>query len=98
MTGTAVTLSFDFSKRQFHLMMNTYNHKIKSKIKNTCYDNQITINMDMQAKSKWSCIRCGVVIPYNPQYDMSNTLCSNCATYQNADKLLGGYRSDKKKN
>jgi Fe-S oxidoreductase len=52
----------------------------------------------MQAKSKWSCIRCGVVIPYNPQYDMSNTLCSNCATYQNADKLLGGYRSDKKKN
>jgi hypothetical protein len=35
--------------------------------------------MDMQAKSKWSCIKCGVVIPYKPQYDMSNTLCSNCA-------------------
>jgi Fe-S oxidoreductase len=54
-------------------------------------------NMDMQAKSKWSCIKCGVVIPYNPQYDMSNILCSNCATYQNADKLLGGYRSDNRK-
>ena len=39
--------------------------------------------------------KCGVVTPYNPQYDISNTLCSNCATYQNADKLLGGYRSDK---
>ena len=39
--------------------------------------------------------KCGVDIPYNPQYDMSNTLCSNCAAYHNADKLLGGYRSDK---
>lgn len=64
---------------------------IKSKIKNTSSDNQITININMQAKSKWSCIKCDVPIPYNPQFTMANTMCSNCAAYYNADKLLGGY-------
>ena len=45
-----------------------------------------------ESTSKWSCETCGVVIPYNPQYDMSGALCSNCECYSNADKLLGGYR------
>jgi hypothetical protein len=47
---------------------------------------------NMESTSKWSCTNCNVVIPYNPQYDMSNMECSNCAAYSNADKLLGGYR------
>jgi len=49
--------------------------------------------MNMEAPSKWSCPKCKVGIPYNPQYDMSNCLCSNCAAYDNADRLLGGYRN-----
>jgi hypothetical protein len=53
--------------------------------------------MNMQAKSKWSCIKCDVPIPYNPQFTMANTMCSNCAAYYNADRLLGGYRSDMRK-
>ena len=57
----------------------------------------MTSNMDMQAKSKWSCIKCHVSLPYNPQYNMANTMCSNCSAYYNADRVLGGHRSDKRK-
>lgn len=46
----------------------------------------------MTAESKWKCIKCGVPIPYNPTYKMDNVMCSNCAAYYNADRLLGGYR------
>ena len=53
--------------------------------------------MDMKAKSKWSCIKCDVPIPYNPQFNITNTMCSHCAPYHNADKLLGGYRWNKQK-
>ena len=57
----------------------------------------LSIIMNMQAKSKWSCIKCDVPIPYNPQFTMANTMCSNCAAYYNADRLLGGYRPDKRR-
>jgi hypothetical protein len=44
--------------------------------------------------SKWSCKNpeCGIVIPYNPSYDMSNTLCSDCAAHDNAKRLLSDYK------
>ena len=35
--------------------------------------------MNMEAKSKWSCIKCDVPIPYNPQFNITNTMCSHCA-------------------
>jgi hypothetical protein len=41
-------------------------------------------NMDTQAKSKWSCIKCELVIQYNPRYYMSNTL-QIVAAFHNAD-------------
>ena len=50
--------------------------------------------MNMQAKSKWSCIKCDVPIPYNPQFTVANTMCSNCAAYYNADRLLVGYEEE----
>jgi hypothetical protein len=50
--------------------------------------------MSFVADAKWTCKKCHVIIPYNPTYDMSDTLCSTCAAYDNADKLLGGYRSE----
>ena len=46
----------------------------------------------MQAKTKWTCIRCDVPIPYYPQFNMANTKCSNCAAYYSADRVLGGYK------
>ena len=50
--------------------------------------------MSFVSDSKWKCKNpnCQVVIPYNPQYDMSDTYCATCAAYMNSDKLLGGYR------
>jgi hypothetical protein len=53
--------------------------------------------MNMVAKGKWQCRKCGVIIPYNPEYEMSNVLCSHCAAYENADKLLKGYRMPPKR-
>jgi hypothetical protein len=57
--------------------------------------NLVSAMSSQNAPSKWKCQnpKCGVPIPYNPTYDMSNVLCSRCATYDNADKLLGGYRA-----
>lgn len=46
----------------------------------------------MLADSKWKCKACGCPIPYNPDYDMSNVLCSTCQCYYNSDRLLRGYR------
>ena len=51
----------------------------------------------MKADSKWRCIKCDTPIPYNPEYDMSHILCAQCACYENADKLLNGYRMPVKK-
>ena len=50
--------------------------------------------MSFVADAKWSCPKCGVVIPYNPTYNMKGKLCATCAAYDNADRLLGGYRSE----
>lgn len=49
--------------------------------------------MSFVADAKWKCKRCGVVIPYNPTYDMSNKMCGSCQAYYYADKYLKGYRS-----
>ena len=49
------------------------------------------------AKSKWSCRKCGVSIPYNPTYSMEGVLCATCQCYDNADRLLKGYRMPLKK-
>ena len=54
--------------------------------------------MDMKAKSKWSCIKCDVPIPYNPEFNITNTMCSHCAAYHNADKLLGGIGGIRRRN
>lgn len=49
---------------------------------------------EQTAKSKWMCRNpeCGVIIPYNPEYDMSNVLCSMCAAQDNAKRLLNNYK------
>ena len=51
--------------------------------------------VNMEAKSKWQCPKCGVGLPYNPTYKLEG-LCSTCRAYEHSDKLLGGYRLKKR--
>jgi uncharacterized protein (DUF983 family) len=51
--------------------------------------------VNMEAKSKWQCPKCGVGLPYNPTYKLEG-LCSNCRVYEDSDRLLGGYRLKKR--
>jgi uncharacterized protein (DUF983 family) len=50
--------------------------------------------VDMEAKAKRRCPKCGVGLPYNPTYKLEG-LCSTCRAYENSDRLLGGYRLKK---
>jgi hypothetical protein len=51
--------------------------------------------VNMEAKSKWQCPKCGVGLPYNPTYKLEG-LCSTCRVYEDSDRLLGGYRLKKR--
>ncbi|HEU4446383.1 MAG TPA: hypothetical protein VFR94_17050 [Nitrososphaeraceae archaeon] len=50
--------------------------------------------VNMESKSKWQCPKCGVGLPYNPTYKIEG-LCPTCRTYEDSDRLLGGYRLKK---
>jgi hypothetical protein len=50
--------------------------------------------VNMEAKSKWQCPKCGVGLPFNPTYNLEG-LCSTCRTFEDSDRLLGGYRLEK---
>jgi hypothetical protein len=50
--------------------------------------------LNMEAKTKWQCPKCGVGLPYNPTYKLEG-LCFTCRTYGDSDRLLGGYRQRK---
>jgi uncharacterized protein (DUF983 family) len=50
--------------------------------------------VNMEAKAKWQCPKCGVGLSYNPTYKLEG-LCSTCRAYEDSDRLLGGYRLKK---
>src|SRR5918994_334237 len=51
--------------------------------------------VNMEAKAKWQCPKCGVGLPYNPTYKIEG-LCFTCRVYEDSDRLLKGYRLNKR--
>ena len=50
-------------------------------------------DVNMEAKAKWQCPKCGVGLP--PTYKIEG-LCSMCRVYEDSDRLLKGYRLNKR--
>jgi hypothetical protein len=70
------------------------NNTISAKDNTFSSPNKIESMVNMEAKSKWQCPKCGVGLPYNPTYKLEG-LCSTCRAYEDSDRLLGGYRLKK---
>jgi hypothetical protein len=48
--------------------------------------------MTFVSDAKEKCPKCGVVRPYSPTWKNTG-MCSTCRAYDDADRLMGGYRN-----